>query len=81
MGIQYYWYFQYFQIGIGYWYFQYFWDFSPNLSIGIEYFHFSSSNTQYFSISENLIFSFKERKTKLLLNPDSNFSTAIFHLF
>ena len=59
MSIQYYWYFQYFQIGIGYWYFQYFWDFSSNWSIGIEYFHFPSSNTQYFCISENLIFWFK----------------------
>ena len=27
MSIQYYWYFQYFQNGIGYWYFQYFWHF------------------------------------------------------
>ena len=27
MSIQYYWYFQYFQHGIGYWYFQYFWNF------------------------------------------------------
>ena len=27
MSIQYYWYFQYFQNGIGYWYFQYFWIF------------------------------------------------------
>ena len=37
MGIQYYWYFQYSEIGIGYWYFQYFDKFSYSKVLGIEY--------------------------------------------
>ena len=48
MSIQYYWYFQYFQTSIEYWYFQYFWNFPQKNCIGIEYFHFQGSNTQYF---------------------------------
>ena len=52
MSIQYYWYFQYFQNGIGYWYFQYFWNFCQIKVLVLNTFIllWPTPNTFYFKI-------------------------------
>ena len=68
MSIQYYWYFQYFQNGIGYWYFQYFWYFCQIKVLVLNTFIFSDQYPILFILKFFVFFLGSEKENWCLLS-------------